>query len=125
MVLRGKEHAAADWNLAETLLHIVDGTVEADRSVLILRDVHTFLSDAVIVGYLKCLARRINNGEIDFTIILLSPVVVIPPELEKQLTLLSMDYLTLPEIRKTISDFAKNRIFRRSIRISLTNWPWH
>lgn len=104
-----KEHAAMDWNLADTLLHIVDGTVEADRSVLILRDVHTFLSDAVIVGYLKCLARRINNGEIDFTIILLSPVVVIPPELEKQLTLLSMDYLTLPEIRKTISDFCEEQ----------------
>lgn len=104
-----KEHAAMDWNLAETLLRIVDGTVKADRSVLILRDVHTFLSDAVIVGYLKCLARRINNGEIDFTIILLSPVVVIPPELEKQLTLLSMDYLTLPEIRKTIRDFCEEQ----------------
>lgn len=104
-----KAHVRQEWNLADTLYGLVTGTIQADRSVLILRDVHTFLSDALVIGYLKYLSRRINNGEIDFTILILSPVVVIPPELEKQLTLLTMDYLTLPEIRQTIRDFCEEQ----------------
>lgn len=105
-----KEHVSlSEWSIIDTLQNIVNGTVPADRTLLILKDIHPYLSDPNVVGYLKHLSQQINNGEIDFTIIILSSVVVIPPELEKQITLLTMDYLTLSEIRKTINNFCEEQ----------------
>lgn len=105
-----KEHVSlSEWSIIDTLQNIVNGTVPADRALLILKDIHPYLSNPNVVGYLKYLSQQINNGEIDFTIIILSSVVVIPPELEKQMTLLTMDYLTLSEIRKAISNFCEEQ----------------
>lgn len=99
------ENVRTDWELKDTLWNMLQGTVPIDRKVLILKDIHSFFSDPEIAGYLKALAQRINAGEEDFNMIFLSPVVTIPPELEKYITLLTMDYLTVPEIQKTITDF--------------------
>ena len=56
------------------------------------------------VAYLKELAIKINNG-LECTIILLSPVIRIPKELENFITILEMDYQTEDEICEDIKEF--------------------
>ena len=103
------ESVQMEWDIKDTLLNILQGTVPVDRKVLILKDIHYFFSDPAIVSYVKALAQKITAGDDDFNMIFLSPIVTIPPELEKYITLLTMDYLTLPEIRQTISDFCQEQ----------------
>lgn len=75
-----------------------------DRSLFVVKDASSLLEDAVSVAYLKELAIKINNG-LECTIILLSPVIRIPKELENFITILEMDYQTEDEIREDIKQF--------------------
>ena len=75
-----------------------------DRSLFVVKDASSLLEDAVSVAYLKELAIKINNG-LECTIILLSPVIRIPKELENFITILEMDYQTEDEICEDIKEF--------------------
>ena len=62
-----------------------------------------------MVSRLKYMAQLINDGLEDFTIIIVSPIVKIPKELENFLTILTIDYLSQAEIRQVIQDFCKEQ----------------
>ena len=79
-----------------------------DRSLLIIRDVPALLEDAAVAAYVKELAIRISM-DIECNIVLLSPVLKIPRELENLVTILEMDYLTEGEIREEIQDFCQGQ----------------
>ena len=78
-----KEHQEYN-DLEEYLNSIVNSGLEAelDRKVLVLKDVHFYLNEAKIISLLKYIAIKITQG-LDTSIIIISPVVVIPKELEK------------------------------------------
>lgn len=98
-----------DWTLPDTLQILLKDPKSLERKVLILKDVHYFLEDPVVIARLKCLAQLIDNGLDDCNIILLSPIVRIPKELESYMTILTMDYLDQPEIRKVIETFCQEQ----------------
>lgn len=99
----------SDWNLPDTLQILLKDLKSLERKVLILKDVHYFLEDPVVIARLKCLAQLIDKGLDDCNIILLSPIVRIPKELESYMTILTMDYLDQPEIRKVIQKFCQEQ----------------
>ena len=89
--------------LSETLNLFLEKD-ELDRKILVLKDMHTQLENPEVVAKLKIIANLINQG-IDGTVIIVSPVITIPPELEKYITILEMDYLSVEEIRELIVSF--------------------
>ena len=89
--------------LSETLNLFLEKD-ELDRKILVLKDMHTQLENPEVVAKLKIMANLINQG-IDGTVIIVSPVITIPPELEKYITILEMDYLSVEEIRELIVNF--------------------
>lgn len=77
---------------------------ELKRVLIVLKDIHSQLENPEIVAKLKIIANLINQGA-DAAVIIVSTVVVIPPELEKYITILEADYLTTEEIRGLILEF--------------------
>ncbi|MBP9625956.1 MAG: AAA family ATPase [Synergistaceae bacterium] len=77
-----------------------------ENKIIILKDSHSYLQDAQIVSKIKGLVRMINRGT-DATLVLVSNILVIPKELEKFITILETDYLSLEEIKSTIQDFVQ------------------
>lgn len=74
------------------------------RKLILLKDVTAYLGQPKIVAKLKGIARLILQGA-DATVIIVSPSLVIPHDLEKYITILEVDRLTEEEIRRIITDF--------------------
>lgn len=77
------------------------------RTILVIKDAHTVLEQEQVIAALKEIAVKISTG-LDCCVILLSPVVKIPVELEKYITILESDYQTFEDICKIISDFVSD-----------------
>ena len=102
--------------LSETLNFFLERE-ELERKILVLKDMHTQLENPEVIAKLKIIANLINQGT-DGTVIIVSPVVTIPPELEKYITILEMDYLSVEEIRELIANFIQENDLEK-IRPSL------
>lgn len=89
--------------LVETLDYLDMGG-EIDRKIVVIKDAHTYLQDQGIVARLKQLAIDIIRG-LDGTIIIVSPVLYIPREIEKFITIFTLDELDYGEIREVIQEF--------------------
>lgn len=89
-------------NVLEQLL--TEGLYKLDGKVVVFKDIHHYLEDADVISLMKGLVNKINAGS-DFSIVFLSPVVKIPKELEKFVTISEAEYMEYEEIRKTIVDF--------------------
>lgn len=73
------------------------------KSVLVLKDAHKFLEDYEIIAKLKYLCQIIYRGELnDCNIVIVSPVLVLPKEIENYITIVTLDYLRADEIWKRI-----------------------
>ncbi|MDE7244712.1 MAG: AAA family ATPase [Oscillospiraceae bacterium] len=97
--------AAYDLSLY-SLPDILDDRMSYQRQqVLVFRNISVFMEEPAVMVRLKKLAERIYSGESDTTIFIVSPVLRIPEELEKYVTVLEMDYLTVNEIRSIIQAF--------------------
>lgn len=94
---------AMSGGLSETLNLFMERE-ELERKILVLKDMHTQLENPEVVAKLKIIASLINQGT-DGTVIIVSPVITILPELEKYITILEMDYLSVEEIRELIINF--------------------
>ncbi|HTN52384.1 MAG TPA: ATPase, partial [Anaeromyxobacter sp.] len=68
----------------------------SEPSLVVLKDFHPFLQDPTTVRALRELAHALKSTYT--TVILLSPVLVIPPELEKELTVLDIPLPTASEL---------------------------
>ena len=97
----------ADIASALSLLH---KDKELDEKKLILKDISGYLEegDKKVIALLKSMAIDISQ-ELDANIIIVSPKVVIPRELEKFITVLENDYPDQNEIKKLVLGFAEEQ----------------
>lgn len=79
---------------------------DLQRTILFIKDAHTVLDNEQVIASLKEIAVKISGG-LDCCVILLSPVVKIPVELEKYVTILESDYLSFEDICAIINEFVK------------------
>lgn len=97
-------------DLAKTPIAIVleqllaDSLYELKGKVIVFKDIHHYLEEPEVISLLKQLVNKINLGA-DFSIIFLSPIVKIPKELEKFITIIEAEYMGYDAIRKEIVDF--------------------
>ncbi|MCF2554377.1 AAA family ATPase [Faecalicatena contorta] len=86
---------------------LIDGVREKSfqRKVVILKDATSYLDNSQVVALLKNACLSIEAGELDTIFIIISPVLRIPKELEKYITILEEEYLTEEEIKTEIQDF--------------------
>lgn len=83
---------------------MTEGWYDLQGKILILRDIHYYFDQPEVTALLKNLVIKINNG-MDTAIVLIAPVIKIPPELEKFITILEIEYLGFTEIRQAIENF--------------------
>lgn len=80
---------------------------ESGYQLLLFKNIDTFMDDPAVIARLKKWAERINSGLLRATIFILSPILRIPKEIEKYITVIEMDYLTDAEILDIIQRLAK------------------
>lgn len=95
-----------------SLANVLDDRISVQNSaaghqVMILKNIDTFMDDPAVMARLKKMAERIRSGLLDATIVILSPILRIPKEIEKYITVIEMDYLTDSEIQDVIRNLAK------------------
>lgn len=120
-----------EWDGTDRVLDLLTGAVRYEQSiqlqeflddrlcyykrqVLVLRNLSAFMDDPPVLARLKKLAEQIYSGASDTTVFIVSPVLKIPKELEKYVTILEIDYLDTEEIRSIIRTFCADR----SVQIS-------
>lgn len=94
-------------SLTETLSLLKNGRT-LERTVLVIKDIYSYLEDRDVIALLKHIARRISDG-VDATVILVSSLMKIPKELEKYITILELEYPDQDEIKEQIKNFAKEQ----------------
>ena len=90
----------------------------ADPSLVVLKDFHAFLSDPTVVRSLRELAHALKATYT--TVILLSPLLVMPPEIEKEVSVLDVPlptYRDLLDLLKEIVDVVRRN---NRARVELT-----
>ncbi|MCM1060329.1 MAG: AAA family ATPase [Eubacterium sp.] len=80
---------------------------DLNRKIIVIKDMNEQLSDAETVARLKQLALKISSG-IECMIIMISPTLTIPRDLEKFITVLEQDYIDDGEIKTIITEFAED-----------------
>lgn len=97
-----------DAAIEETLNMFMHDNTNLDQKIVILKDIYVFFDDSTIIAKLKNIALQISRG-LECNIIILSPVVKIPREIESFITILEMDYLSENEIRLVIEKFIEEQ----------------
>ncbi|MBW7883059.1 MAG: AAA family ATPase [Caldilineaceae bacterium] len=99
--------------------HIVLQKIQEDEGAClwVLRDFHPFLKDAFV-------ARRLREVAFDLeasnrTIILLSPVLKIPPELEKEVTVVDFDLPTAEQLQQMLDSIIETVQKSGQVQVSL------
>lgn len=100
----------ADRSLENVLSTYIKSVTDLHRSTVVIKDIYSYLDRPIIAGRLKYLAEQIVQEKIkDCTIILLSPVVKIPVELERYVAVLQVPELSDMEIENVIKDFCQEQ----------------
>lgn len=79
---------------------------DLNRKIIVIKDMNECLSDFQTVALLKQIALKISSG-IDCMIIMISPTLIIPKDLEKFITVLEQEYIDENDIKSIIEDFIK------------------
>jgi hypothetical protein len=74
----------------------------AEPALVVLKDFHPFLSDPVVVRALRELAHALKSTYT--TVVLLSPTLVIPPELEKEVSVLDVPLPTYRDLVQLLKE---------------------
>ncbi|WP_051533431.1 AAA family ATPase [Anaerovibrio sp. RM50] len=103
----------------DTYANIVDKkAIYMKNAVLVLKDVHELLKDHTIAAQLKYLAQLIYKGSLEeCNIIIVSPLLVIPKEIEHYMVLLEFSHLADEEINDLVNEFCAGQ---SKLRISDT-----
>lgn len=81
---------------------------ESVSRVVVLKDVHAELSGSSVCACLKAIAWRLSNVEgYAVQVIVVSPIKVIPPDLEKFVTVIEMQPPTASEIRTILLEYGR------------------
>ena len=94
-------------SLEETLDYL-DMNGEIDRKIFIIKDAAAYMDHPAIVAKLKQLALDIVQ-ELDGTIVIVAPSLQIPREIEKFVTIFSLDDLDAEEIKAVIAQFLEEQ----------------
>jgi hypothetical protein len=73
-----------------------------DPSLVVLKDFHPYLADPAVVRALRELAHALKSTYT--TVVLLSPVLVIPPELEKEISVLDVPLPTYRDLLQLLKE---------------------
>lgn len=92
-----------EYNLEQTLESLKNDD-DLSQKILVIKDVHHFFDNPKILSMLKDISHRILSG-LEATIVMVSPIVCIPRELEKYMTVIEIGYLDDNEIEEVINDF--------------------
>lgn len=97
-------------DMFQTLISVLNSKVsnikDMNCSLFVIKDAHIELEDSDTIAAIKEIAVKISSG-IESCVIFISPVVKVPVELEKYITILEPDYLDYNGICKIINDFSK------------------
>ncbi|HAG04108.1 MAG TPA: hypothetical protein DCG28_01600 [Lachnospiraceae bacterium] len=99
-----KKPLIREKSLADTL-DILCNDEALESKFLVLKDTHLYFDDFKIIACLKDLALQITSNELDFSVIIVSPVLRIPKELEKYVTIIENEYPDQNEIKNIIKRF--------------------
>jgi len=83
-----------------------------EPSLVILKDFHPFLSDPVVVRAVRDLAHALKSTYT--TVILLSPTLMIPPEIEKEISVLDVPLPTYRDLLELLKEIVE--VVRRNNR---------
>ena len=100
----GQTIALPKADLAETLQLLISDD-NLDNKTLILQDAHFHLDKPETISTLKFIALEIISGKYDCNIVIISPLVTLPKELESYTTVMELDPLTENDIKEIIRDF--------------------
>ncbi len=84
----------------------------ADPSLVVLKDFHPFLSDPAVVRSVRELAHALKATYT--TVILLSPLLVMPPEIEKEVSVLDVPLPTYRDLLELLKEIVE--VVRRNNR---------
>ena len=100
----------------ENALSSLNNVKELNRKLLVIKDAGGLLASKDVPGYpesnkitaiLKEIARKIRNKTTDAVVIIVSPELHIPEDLEKLITVLELDYPGIKEIADIINRFTE------------------
>ena len=93
------------------------------KQVIVLKNIETFMGEPAVMARLKKIAERSHVGALDTSIVIISPVLQLPSEIEKYITVIEMDYLTPEEIREVIQQFVREQetSITQESELALTN----
>lgn len=103
-----KQHCSDGNYSLEQALQLLKVDQELSEKILVIKDAHHFFDNPKIVSMLKDISYKVLSG-LETTIVIVSPVLSIPRELEKYITVLEIGYLEDVEIEELIREFAWER----------------
>ncbi len=99
-----KCHCLDEENPLEYMLSMVKEEEELSKRILVIKDGHHFFDNPRVISILKDIGHKILSG-LESTIFIVSPILLIPSELEKYITVLEIGYLDDVEISEVILNF--------------------
>lgn len=87
-----------------------------EEALHVLRDFHPFMQDPTLVRRLRDLARYLKRSEKPKTLILLSPILKIPPELEKEVTVVDYELPSPEDLEAVIEALGRNEMIPAGAR---------
>ncbi|KQY94274.1 hypothetical protein ASD24_01550 [Paenibacillus sp. Root52] len=105
-----KNQLLNDFNRLSQSLSLLSRDNELDGKILVIKDVHHFMDDPHVMSILKEIAINIYNG-LETIILLVSPILKIPTELEQYITIVEIDYMAEDAISNLIKAFIKENNF--------------
>ncbi|MGO4374234.1 hypothetical protein AB4Z21_26440 [Paenibacillus sp. MCAF20] len=91
----------------EEILYALSQDDELNGKILVLKDIHHFLDNPHVISTLKEIALKIYNG-LETVLFLVSPVLKIPTELEKYITIIEIGYLEEQDVKQLIRRFLRD-----------------
>lgn len=88
-----------------------------EKRIIILRDFHFFMADRAVIRLLRDVANRLRGESI--TVIVLSPLLKLPPELEKDITVMNFPLPTAAELDAKLNDVIRAMQGREGVDLSL------
>jgi len=86
-----------------------------DASLVAIKDFHPFLSDPVVVRSLRELCHRLKTSYT--TVMLVSPTLNIPPELEKEISVVDVPLPTFGDLMKLLKEIVD--VLRRNSKVTI------
>lgn len=103
-----EEGISQEMSLIDLLHMVLTQEDSFDNRVLVLKNIHKYLEDTMVIALLKEFVKKINTS-LDCCVIIVSPVCVLPKELECMTTLLELDAVDRQEIERIIADFVEEQ----------------